>query len=538
MQLIRKPISTTWYHRSFRALGGFLARINLFLFGQKITFSSVVLVAMAFFIPFIMGVASGLIGGLPVLLFILGLLFLFLTLRDYRAGALIAVMLLPLSASHFLPRSLGGIKGANPLNMVLVLSVVSLLLVQVFSREKIIIPKLPRPFVWFLAVMAFEGLNGAMSYNLIPPYYKALEIIAFESPVGYLRDIWFKPMIILGVAYMLGVATANAKKSITYLIPLFASTIPLPMMVLALVAFSGMSLAALGGTNARGFLTQLGVHANELGLMFNMCFALALFVAFSFRNLFVRLGLIGIIGLMSVAVGLTFSRGAFLGYLMVIGYFLFTQRRFQLMLAVFLFGLVGALFLPKAIVERATVGVKSGNVAAISAGRVDAIWIPLLPQVLKSPIIGGGLSSVLWSDAARTRAILPVGHPHSAYLGVLLDFGFGGMIIVFLFFRHMWQTFSSLAKQHEDQLWRGYFQGARACVMLAALQGVTDDHFTPTLPMVFLWLSYGLALGLLTRHQLALQATNSAANSAAKDAAAAMKDNRLSKGFKVSKAKG
>lgn len=501
MQLIRKPLSNAWYYRSLRALGGFYARTTRFLFGQRITWRSLLLVGAAFFIPFIMGVASGLIGGIPVLLFHLVLLFLFLTLRDYRAGALIAVVLLPLSATHLLPRELGGIKGMNPLNMVLVLSVMSLLLLLAFSRVKIIIPKLPRPFVWFLVVMLLAGVHGATNFHLIPPYFKTLDIIAFESPIGYLRDIWFKPMIILAVAYMLGLAVANADKSKNYLIPLFGAALPLPLIVVLMVATSRVSLNTLGGTHARGFLSVLGVHANELGLMFNMAFALAIFVTFALRHLFGRLVLFGILGLLSVGIALTFSRGAFLGYLMIVGYFLFTQRRFQLMLAVFLIGMVGTLFMPKAIVERATTGVKSGNVAAISAGRVDDIWLPLLPQTLKSPLIGGGLSSVLWSDAARTRAILPVGHPHNAYLGLLLDFGFGGIIFIILFYRHMWQTFSQLAQQHEDLIWRAYFQGARGCIVLAGVQGMTDDRFTPTLPMVFLWLSYGLALGLLARQQ-------------------------------------
>lgn len=514
MQLIRKPLSNSWYQRLWRALAGFYARSVQFLFGQPITWVSLALVAAAFFFPLVLGAAAGLIGGIPVFIFILALLFLFLTLRDYRAGALIAVVLLPLTATHLLPRELGGIKGMNPLNMVLVLSVMSLCMILAFSREKIIIPKLPKPFWVFVAVMTLAGLHGATSFGQIPPYFKLLDIIAFESPIGYLRDILLKPMIILAVAYMLAVAVANAKKSATYLIPLFFAALPLPLVVLAMVALSRVSLNTLGGANARGFLSVLGVHANELGLMFNMCFALAIFTVFYMRHLFGRLVLIGILGLLSVGVGLTFSRGAFLGYLMVVAYFLFTQRKFQLMLGVALIGMVGALFMPKAIVERATTGVKSGNVAAISAGRVSDIWLPLLPETLKSPLIGRGMSSVLWSDAARSRAILPVGHPHNAYLGLILDFGFGGAVFIFLFYRHMWQTFGRLGREHEDQIWRGYFQGARACIVLAAVQGMTDDRFTPTLPMVFLWLSYGLSLGLLARRQVYAVTPEAAANPA------------------------
>ena len=42
-----------------------------------------------------------------------------------------------------------------------------------------------------------------------------------------------------------------------------------------------------------------------------------------------------------------------------------------------------------------------GGLNAITAGRVDGIWLPLLPEVLKHPIFGTGHSSILWSEAMR-----------------------------------------------------------------------------------------------------------------------------------------
>ena len=494
MQLIRKPAPVSLPRRA----GAGLMRGLEFVFGE-ITLSSIMLVTAAFFIALFVGAVAGLLGGVVALVFVLLVLFVVIAGRDYRTGALIAVVLLPLSATILVPREILGIKGANPLNAVLGMSIICLILTMVFSRQKIKLPALAREYKLYIAVLAAAALHGAMSVDLIPTNLKTAEVVRFESPLGYLGEVLLKPIILLVCSYLLAVAVANAKSTMRYLIPLFSGAVLLALVVTAYFFASGLSLSVLSGSYARSFLSALGIHANELGLMFNMVFALALFTLVSVERTLPRVALGGVLVLLTITVGLTFSRGAFLGYLVVVAYFLFSQRRFRLMMGVVVILIMGAFLLPSAIVDRATVGVKKGDTKDVSAGRVDYIWRPLLPEVLASPLIGRGLSSVLWSDAARSRQMIPVGHPHSAYLGLILDFGFGGALFVIFFFRHMWLVFKRLGQSHEERIWRGYFQGATACVLLLLIQGVTDDRFTPTLPQSFLWLSYGLALGLLKR---------------------------------------
>jgi O-antigen ligase len=273
----------------------------------------------------------------------------------------------------------------------------------------------------------------------------------------------------------------------------------LPLMVIGYVLISGVSLTTLAASEHRNFLSPLGIHANELGFLFNMAFALILFCFFSITNRLAKwtLGLMAVILL--IAIMLTFSRGAFLGVIAVVSYLLFTQRKFRTALAISLLVAIGTLFVPEAVIDRASTGVQSSNIQDVSAGRVDHIWIPLIPEVISSPLIGHGMSSILWSDAARHREILPVGHPHSAYLGALLDFGILGSIIIFLFFRHVWLLFNRIAKFHPDPIWHSFFKGGNACIIVMLVQGITDDSFTPTLPQTFLWLSYGIAIGLTAR---------------------------------------
>lgn len=192
---------------------------------------------------------------------------------------------------------------------------------------------------------------------------------------------------------------------------------------------------------------------------------------------------------------LTFSRGAFLGLVLIGAYFLLSRRRIAQFGVGLIVILLLALLLPDAFVERATTGLHQRDVSAITAGRYDDIWHPLWPWVWESPLIGHGLGSTLWAPANQSGSMLPVGHPHSAYLGVLLDFGLIGAAIVVVFFASMWRLFMQLKKTHPDPFWRGLFEGGAVCLLLLLVQGLTDDRFVPTYPQYLLWLTYGLALG-------------------------------------------
>ena len=497
MQLIRKPLDSSWRQRLVRAGKSVWSGLEQ-VFGD-ITWTSVALVLFAGFVALFLGIVSGLVGGIIALLMVAFVVFVIVAIGDYRTGALIAVVFLPLTATRVVPRELLGIKGLNPLNVVLLMSITSLLLGIFFSRQKIILPKLPKPYKIYIIALILCGLHGVLSVGQIPPRYKILDLISFEGPVGYLRDTVLKPLIILGTSYLLSVAVANAKSTRRYLIPLFLGAILLALVVIGFIAVSGVSLAVLSSSHSRNFLSALGAHANELGLMFNMAFALSLFCFFYIESMLGRITLLGVSGILIVGIGLSFSRGAFLGLVMTITWFLFTQRKFQMMAGVICMVILIVPFMPKAIVDRATTGVKQGDVKEVSAGRVDEIWRPLLPETLKSPLIGRGLSSVFWSDASRANRIPPVGHPHSAYLGMVLDFGFGGSLIIIYFFYHMWTCYRRLGKEHEESLWRGFFLGSQVCILLIMVQGMTDDRVTPTLPQSFIWLAYGLALGMRAR---------------------------------------
>lgn len=442
------------------------------------------------------GVVAELFGELVAKATFAVILFIAVAFSDYRTGALIAIVLLPFSATHLMPREMFGVLGLNPFNVTLLMSVLSMFYLYVFHRRRVVIPSYSRFFWFYLCVMGFATIQGSLHVSEIPAFYRLIPLLNFDSMIGYVRDIFIKPLFIILTAFILSVAIRNSRRPSIFLIPLFCSAIALPIVAIIYIKASGASLSVLASATSRDVLSVIGMHANEMGLMFNMAFALALFTHFSTSSAIGKWLLKLAMVILTVAVFLTFSRGAYLGFVAVIVYFLFTHRKFRIILASLFLIPMAILFMPQAMIERATTGTQSGNVADMSAGRVDSIWLPLAPEILSSPVIGHGMSSILWSDAARKGRILQVGHPHSAYLGALLDFGVLGSFVILFFFAHMWRLFSNLAQHPPEPIWRGFFRGAIACILLLMVQGMTDDRFTPTVPQTFLWLSYGIAMGL------------------------------------------
>ena len=470
-----------------KRIGSSSHRSFLILFG-----SSILIAAVFGFI------ADG-FGEIAALLSLSLLLCMAVAIGDFRYGIFVAVTLLPLGSTTLIPREMFGVTGLNPLNASLLLSAFSLGLVWLVQPAKISYPKWPVPFWVYVLMMTLGAIHGALHVDEIPEYFRTLQVIKFNTIGGYLQDTFFKPMLMLVTAFLLSVVVRNALRPSYCLIPLFASALVLPVAVIFIVALSGDALSNLASSDSRGFLSVTGMHANELGLLFNMIFALSFFCFFNVSGAPQKwaFGLISLI--LAAAIALTFSRGAYLGFVAVVMYLQFTQRRFHITFFILLVSCVAIVLMPEALIDRASFGLAQGNADDISAGRVDGIWHPLMADIFSSPVIGHGRVSILWSQAAQDRSILPVGHPHSAYIAAVLDYGLLGTLVIFGFFWHLWGIFKTLAELAIEPVWRGFFRGAMACILLLLVQGVTDDSFTPSSTQPFLWLAYGIAVGLISR---------------------------------------
>jgi len=141
----------------------------------------------------------------------------------------------------------------------------------------------------------------------------------------------------------------------------------------------------------------------------------------------------------------------------------------------------------------------------VSAGRIDGLWLPLLPEVLASPLFGHGLASILWSDAMQVAEVDPIRvigatHPHNAYLETLLDMGVVGLALLGAYYLHVWRAFRALgADPALDARLRGFFQGAAAGLAALLAVAVFDSSLAPRAEQAYLWLAIGLMYGVRAR---------------------------------------
>ena len=160
---------------------------------------------------------------------------------------------------------------------------------------------------------------------------------------------------------------------------------------------------------------------------------------------------------------------------------------------------VAAMLAPEALYRRITYR-WGENADAISAGRIDGIWQPLLPEALKSPLWGNGLDSILWSSPMSTGGMVVVAHPHNAYLEALLDMGLIGLALMLLFHWHVWKGFRALGSNpYLTPVMRGFFQGACAALVAFAVACMTGGSLRPHPENALLWIAIGMMYGLLAR---------------------------------------
>ncbi|QOZ46259.1 hypothetical protein XH89_24375 [Bradyrhizobium sp. CCBAU 53340] len=442
----------------------------------------------------LLGISAALIGGVTAFLgaFAYGLLycsFLFalIIFADYRKGVWLLALLLPFASSQLVPRELFEITGLNPFNILFGLTLLSVFAASAFRREDIQFVSFPTTFWIYVGVMTLGACLGVGSVEraIVLPNLEPL------TKTAYLLD-FAKSLIMLAVAWLAAVLSrsSNGRPVIWALAATYTTFF---VVIAGYLIIDGISLQGLAAGD-RDFLSWIGLHANEIGLLANIGFAILLHTALATSALWSRAILLACAGAAAMMAALTFSRAAFVGIAIILGSYMWKQRRMgQFLLA--LFAIVTVVFLlPDAFIERASTGLATGDEQAITAGRLD-LWLALIGTFWEAPIIGGGLYSTLWATPNLRGLMLPVAHPHNAYLAVALDLGIVGIVVVAVFFWSVWRTFSHLSRHHVDPQWRGVFEGCMVGLLCLAVDGFTDGRFTPTPPQAALWLCYGLALG-------------------------------------------
>jgi hypothetical protein len=417
---------------------------------------------------------------------------------DFRAGAVFLMVLLPIAGVSFFPRGMFGFTGLNPINVLMAATLVSFVLRG--RRLSLLTPK-PLMLMYVLPIVV-AGLLGSRHVDQIEPFFYENLLVHFTDGLGYLRDIMVKPLFIVVISVLVGAAVAQSQKPERFLAPIIVAVWVMSLSAIGFVLYSGVRLGELSGTGSREFFSALGMHANDLGRMYAVAYALLLFTWGETKDKALKSLLVVTMCVLTIALLLTFSRGAFVGFLMINGLFLLWKFNAKTLAIALFVGTLGLLFMPGAVISRLMLGFAGGGDAnTVSAGRIDEIWGPLmLSDFWKSPLWGSGLDSVLWADAAWNGTMSLVTHPHNAYLQAWLDMGLIGLALTLFFFWHVWKGLLALGSNaYLSPTLRGFFQGAVAGLLCFLLTGMAGSSLRPSPEFTFLWLAIGMMYGMRAR---------------------------------------
>lgn len=450
-----------------------------------------------------MALAYGELQALYVCLAVLGAL---AVLFDFRIGVVLLMVMLPISGSSLFPHSLYGMTGLNPLNLVLIATLGAWLLKAI--PEKGVSRLVPRPLFWlYLAPIVLAGVLGSQSIDYIKPTFFHSGALNFHDELGYLRDMAVRPLFMPLIALLVGASLARSAKPEGFIVPIVIAVWAMSLLAIGYVLDSGVRIGTLASAGSRHFLSGLGMHANDLGRLYAFAYALLLFTWVETKDPWLRMWLLASMAVVTAALALTFSRGAFFGFMVVNALFILWRFNLRSIGLLAIAGTAALVLVPGVvgvIMDRVTMGFGSGDWNTISAGRIDGIWVPLLPEVARSPIYGSGLGSTMWAEANHAGTMLSVGHPHNAYLEALLDMGFVGLVLLLAYFAHVWRRLRQLGSSaYLSPSMRGFFQGAAAALIAFLVTGVAGSSLTPRPEHAFLWLAIGMMYGQLARRPAA-----------------------------------
>lgn len=439
------------------------------------------------------------VAGTPAALICVSVLACVFCLRDFRFGVVVLILIMPISSSALFPHEMFGVSGLNPLNLLLIATLGSYFLGYIGKGA--LTGLTPRPLLLLYVVPIIAGgLLGMGHVHEISPDFKDMNWIDYDNATGYLRDLVVKPLFLVLYALLVGAGVVRSKAPERFLNAMVVSMWVMGLLVVIYTAAAHVSLSQLAGVYDRSFFSPLGMHANDLGRLYATAYALLLFIWDRTPRPALKTLLMLSMGLVALALLLTFSRGAFFGFAVVNVIYLFSRRKLKTLVLALMVVPLGLYFAPGAFWDRVTMGMGNG-MDAVSAGRTGEIWMPLVPDILQSPIWGHGLQSILWSPAMRSGHMLEVTHPHSAFIQAVLDLGVVGLVLMLAFWLgHVWRNFRRLARDPalSPEL-GGFFEGAAAGLLAVTVANVAGSSFFPVPEQSFLWLAVGMMYGMRLR---------------------------------------
>lgn len=428
----------------------------------------------------------------------IALAFLLFLVRKPVYSIILLILATPFSATEILDTSLAGIPGMKIANILAVAAIILLLM----KKKPAKLSKEDRIFIYGLLIIFTVAVLRSVSY--IGLTYNMIWTDQY-SLTKYLLSHLVKPLLIFLPFILISVFVRSKEEIEKIIISVMLSIILLSVTILILYIFFTTDKLNFEAVRI-GFSKVLGMHDNNLADFYIAVYPILLAYAVNKKSWFWAGGVF----VSLCAIGIIYSRSAYLVIILCTFAFFLVSRRARLLPWVIGAALAALNFIPQTIIQRALTGLADNDLNAISAGRVAQIWLPLIQEFLAQPlklITGAGRYAIMGTVAFKSGQILQVGHAHSMYLDTLLDSGMIGLIFFLAFFFLFLRKFLGTHKYVHDSLYVDILTGIEISIAAFLIRGVTDSFFFPTLTNAFLWINLGIgtAIVYLFREQVKRQ---------------------------------
>ena len=356
------------------------------------------------------------------------------------------------------------------------------------------LPIIANKWIWLLiATVTISGVHGAANLDSIPAWLLAGSDTDLGLARTYYRTVVFPAVLLPVLAILIGATLCDRQELQAISTPIWTLVCVIAVLIIGQVLTSGDALSILA-TQRSEHLISLGFHSNEFGAFLAIAYGIGLGMWEGAERGRRRTALGVLLVVTAVALLLTFSRGAYLAFAVTNA--VVFMRAAPKKRAAFL-ALTAMLWLaaPAVFVDRIGYGLTSKDVNEISAGRVENLWLPLLPDIANHLWFGQGLQSIMWTDAQRFQEIFPANLAHNAFLDLLLDFGIVGALPVVGWYAYMWRGLRRGARNDPDPKFRAFFAGGNLALLAFLLSSLTNNRLTPAATSCLLWVCAGVLLG-------------------------------------------
>ncbi len=433
--------------------------------------------------------------------------------KNWFVSLCAAIVLMAVLEHPDMPKSIGGIQGLNPWNLLMM----NVLLAWRFNRRS-------EGLVWDTPPSVL-GLAVAYLFVIVVAFLRLLlDFDGFGQSGDFEEHSRFwavSEFLINGVKWVLpGVLLFDACRTrrriqvaLTCILAVYflLALQVIKHMPLSSVAKSGAELSRL----ANKILTSsVGYHRVNLSMMLSgasWAMLTTLPLVQSRRN---RLFIMGAAGAIALGQALTGGRAGYVTW-GLLGTILCLVRWRSLLPVIPLTVLAVCIFLPS-VRDRMLMGFGSSSgpftretdVSEITSGRTIA-WSYVIPKIYESPIFGYGRQAMV--RAGVYRKIMDdynegesFPHPHNAYLEMLLDNGIVGFVLVIPFYLVVLLHGFRVLLDRSDPLFAAV--GGTGCALVLALliAAMGSQSFYPREGSVGMWAAIGLLFRLSLERKYSL----------------------------------